>query len=109
MNLELSTGERSVVRRLAEDPARSVKPSDSQRYHAVLEPGGERIGPRVQVRTIQKLVAKGFLVYAAGRYRLSHAGRKALEAAARVEYSGVKVSDDVNWPAVESLGRGTVL
>lgn len=80
MSLELSQAERSIVKRLAEDPARNVKPGENQRYHTVESPEGARIGHRVQARTIHGLIVKGFLSYANGRFRLSHAGRKALEA-----------------------------
>lgn len=80
MNLELTQAQRSVVERLNEDPARAVKPSDTMRYHGVVGEDGERIGHRVQAQTIHALIIKGFLTYAGGRYRLSHAGRKALEA-----------------------------
>lgn len=80
MNLELTQAQRSVVERLAADPARAVKPGAAMRYHAVELPNGERIGHRVQAATIHGLINKGFLTYGNGRYRLSHAGRKALEA-----------------------------
>lgn len=73
----LTSAERHVIAQLVEDEARRVKPSDTERYHSIHDPAGNRIGHRLQKRTIQSLEINGYIRYAEGGYQLTHAGREA--------------------------------
>jgi hypothetical protein len=73
----LTSAERHVIEQLVEDDTRRVKASDTERYHSIHDPAGNRVGHRLQKRTIQSLEINGYIRYAEGGYQLTHAGREA--------------------------------